>query len=193
MVRRTRISAPALLWAALLILLLPLRWLVAAAIAAAFHELCHMLAVKCCGGSIADLRIGPKGASMDISMLTRRQELIAALAGPAGSLLLTLTAHVFPTLAVCALVHGAYNLLPVYPMDGGRALYCGTALLIGEEWAEKLCTWVARILCAILLLCGVFGFLIMKWGILPLIFASILTITIKQRKMPCKERDLAVQ
>lgn len=193
MERRFRISGAALIWLALMSLVLPLRWISAAIFAAVFHECCHMLAIRLCGGRIKGLRITETGASMDVAALTPWQELFCALAGPLGSMLLFLTLKLTPRLAVCALFHGLYNLLPVYPMDGGRALMCITALAFGEERAGDICLWVTRIFCGMLLLAGFYAFLVLRIGIFPLLLAGFVICKANMRKMPCKEGALAVQ
>ena len=76
---------------------------------------------------------------MEASLSGFRRELLAVLAGPAGSLLLLSLYRVLPRVAVCAAVQGFYNLLPIEPLDGGRALR-----LCLEHWcqhrAEKIMT-----------------------------------------------------
>ena len=124
---------------ALLLLVLPIRWLVAAVLAAAFHEGCHMAAVYLLGGRCEGIRLSAWGARMEASLSGFRRELLAVLAGPAGSLLLLSLYRVLPRVAVCAAVQGFYNLLPIEPLDGGRALR-----LCLEHWcqhrAEKIMT-----------------------------------------------------
>ena len=193
MERRLRISGYSLVWLALLILVLPLRWIVAAIAAAGFHECCHMLAIRLCGGRINGLRITERGASMETALLSEQQELFCALAGPMGSMLLFLTVQFTPRLAVCGLFHGLYNLLPVYPMDGGRALMCIAALAFGEERAGDICLWVTRFFCGMLLLAGFYAFLVLRIGIFPLLLAGFVICKANMRKMPCKEGTLAVQ
>ena len=126
---------------ALLLLVLPIRWLVAAVLAAAFHEGFHMAAVYLLGGRCEGIRLSAQGARMEASLSGFRRELLAVLAGPAGSLLLLSLYRVLPRVAVCAAVQGFYNLLPIEPLDGGRALR-----LCLERWcpsrAEKLMTLV---------------------------------------------------
>lgn len=188
-----RISGATILWLALLLLVLPFPWIVAAIVAAAFHEGCHILAIRLCGGSIHDLKIGQRGASIGVAALSPWQELVCALAGPLGSFLLILTADMFPRLAVCALFHGVYNLLPIYPMDGGRALHCILTMLLGQGRAGTVGVWVTRILCVMLLIVGIYAFFVLQIGILPLVMAGFVICKTNMRKMPCKDRVLAVQ
>ena len=188
-----RISGVATLWLALLLLVLPLPWIVAAIVAASFHEICHILAIRLCGGSIHDLKIGQRGASIGVAALSPWQELVCALAGPLGSFLLILTADLFPRLAVCALFHGVYNLVPIYPMDGGRALHCILTMLLGQRSAGTVGDWITRILCVILLIAGIYAFFALQIGILPLVMAGFVICKANMRKMPCKDRVLAVQ
>ena len=187
MAQRFRISGSALVWLALLALILPLRWVIAAICAAGFHELCHMLAIYLCGGSVAGLRITERGASMDMGMLSRRRELICALAGPLGSLMLLFAADLWPRLAVCALFHGLYNLLPMYPMDGGRALQCAAACLLGEDRAERISLLVARITCCILLIAGFYGCFLLRGGMFPVFLAGFVICRANIRKFSCKD------
>ena len=188
-----RISGVATLWLALLLLVLPLPWIVAAIVAASFHEICHILAIRLCGGSIHDLKIGQRGASMGVAVLSPWQELVCTLAGPLGSFLLILTADLFPRLAVCALFHGVYNLVPIYPMDGGRALHCILTMLLGQGSAGTVGVWITRILGVMLLIAGIYAFVVLQIGILPLVMAGFVICKTNMRKMPCKDRVLAVQ
>ncbi len=128
------------LWAALLILLLPLPWLVAAIFAAVIHELGHALAIRLCGGKMWAPSVGLRGMKMHTAGLGYGKELVCSLAGPAASLLLVLTYRAFPRLALCALVQGCFNLMPCYPMDGGRSLRCLAGMLSGqpERQADRI-------------------------------------------------------
>ena len=121
---RLTVSPSACILAAMLILLLPLRWVFAAIFAAAFHEACHVLAVYLCGGTVRRICVGNRGAVIRADALPTGKELICILAGPIGSLLLVLFVRWIPRIALCGLFHAFYNLLPIYPLDGGRALRC---------------------------------------------------------------------
>lgn len=157
---------------ALLILLVPLRWLLAAAVSVTVHELFHIAAIRCFGIPIHSVRIGIDGAKIRTQPMLLWQELICALAGPFGGLLLLPLARWFPVTALCSGFHSLYNLLPVYPQDGGRALRCGARLLITDKWASRICTAAEYICLAGVGALGVYGTFVLKAGILPLLFAA---------------------
>jgi len=134
-----RIDPWAYIWVALLILLLPLPWLAAALTAAIFHEGCHLLAIHVLGGRVFRVRAGIGGAVIEAALPGTGQELWCALAGPLGSFLLLFCSRWFPRVALCGLMQGVFNLLPVFPLDGGRALRCALGLVRPElpEKAER--------------------------------------------------------
>ncbi len=127
--RKISVSPWVCVYAALTILLLPLKWILAAFIAAVFHEFCHILAVHLCGGRLRGFRIGGRGAVLHCDGMTTGRTLVCVLAGPLGSLLLVTLFRWIPRIAICALFQVAYNLLPIYPLDGGRAVRCICAAL----------------------------------------------------------------
>lgn len=110
--------------AALGILILPLRWLLAVCIATAVHEFGHLAALKAQDIPIHTVTVHFGGVSIGAGFMTLLQERIAAAAGPVVSLLLLFWVRWYPELAFCGLCQGLFNLLPVYPFDGGRI--CGT-------------------------------------------------------------------
>ena len=124
---------------AVLCLTVPPDWIAAAVLAAFVHELSHVLAVLLFGGRIEALDVSERGAVMDATPLTPCKELICILAGPAGSLGLILVCRYLPKTAICGLVHGAYNLLPIYPLDGGQAVRCVLDIICSPQKSEKWC------------------------------------------------------
>lgn len=172
---------------ALLVLLVPLPWLLAAAAAAVLHEMCHWGAVRLLGGQVTALHIGGAGARMDAELDGWGRQLAAIAAGPAGSLALVALCRWTPRLSLCAGVQGLFNLLPLRPLDGGRALalvlltWCpryGAAMLAAVEWAARLA-----------LLAGV----LVLWGMEGLALAAVGLCLGALGKNPCKRRHFRVQ
>ena len=185
-------GAAVLIGLALFLLLLPLRWVAALVIAMTVHELSHYLAVRLCGGKIRRIHAGLNGMRMEVEALPPWQELLCALAGPAGGFLLLLFVRLLPRTAICAAFQSLFNLLPVYPLDGGRAMRCcGELLLPGR--AEGVCKAVEILCLAAILYLGCYGTFVLKLGLLPLGMAAILLQRSIAVKIPCKAGIFSVQ
>lgn len=96
--------------------------------AATVHELGHLGALYWFGARIRALRIGVMGAVLeaDCQRLSYGKELVVVLAGPAMNLVCAWILSRFmvgcETVVGIHLVLGGFNLLPIRPLDGGRAL-----------------------------------------------------------------------
>ena len=119
-----KITPGAYILLAVLILTLPMPWIAAAIFAGVFHEICHIIVIILLRGQVYGLQIGAGGAKIMTSPLSDVAEFFCALAGPLGSLMLTAAASLLPRVALCGLIQGLFNLLPLYPMDGGRIFWC---------------------------------------------------------------------
>lgn len=166
---------------ALLLLLLPLELILAAVSAALFHELCHWIAVRLLGGRVAGITVGAGGMVMETPPMDPWRELVCALAGPVGSFLIVTLCPLFPLLSLCALVQGCFNLLPLYPLDGGRAVGCALAMIGREQWMKGI--EIVTLLLLLVLAIGV------RMGIGPVMAWGVLAM----RKIPCKEDRFGVQ
>lgn len=171
----------ALIFGALLVLTLPLGYLAAAVLAAAWHEVCHALAVWALGGRVLSLRVGLGGARMGTSPMEPLLGAICALAGPAGSFLLLLLAPWFPQIAAWGLLQGCFNLLPIYPLDGSQAL---------RRLAPRLAPWVEGGALLALGLLALYGAFWRGTGLFPL---AVLAGLAAGRKKPCKSGRFRVQ
>ena len=142
---------------ALSLFVIPMQWVVGWLFAAILHELSHIMAMQIMRIKIVSVTLKQSGAVIKTEAMMPYQELLCALCGPLGGLVtFILTRRSFPQVALCALVQAAYNLIPIYPLDGGRALRCAFASILGSECAMLLsnCISVACIvLVAVITVC----------------------------------------
>lgn len=122
--------------------------------AALAHELGHLAVMCFVGANVRGVRLTPCGPVIEYSgAFTRRQEMGMIAAGPACGLVFALVCfqlgtEYFSYAGAIALLATMFNLLPVYPMDGGRLL----RILLEEAMTERAAGVVMRIcgnLCAI--------------------------------------------
>ena len=98
------------------------------------HECAHARVAKKFGYALGEIRIMPYGAALcGISDMRPMHEVAIAVAGPLFNLALGLVfaatwwlvpiSYAFTsTFCVCNLYIGIFNLIPVYPLDGGRIM-----------------------------------------------------------------------
>lgn len=187
----TAVSPFAFLMGALLLLTLPLPWLAAAVAAAGIHEAGHLLAIRLLGADARKIQVGSTGAKIHTCFSDPWREFLCAAAGPGAGLLLLLAARWFPRIAVCGLVQSIYNLLPIYPLDGGRML-CSALKEWLPEKAEKLTQAAGRGM-AWLLLTGALAAILCRQPGIALLLGATAVRSGALGKIPCKRRGKAVQ
>ncbi|MCQ2382436.1 MAG: site-2 protease family protein [Clostridia bacterium] len=110
-------------------------FLIALTVAVILHEMAHAVIAKKLGAVIAQIILTPFGGALNVQtkILTSQQKCYVYLAGPVASLLFSLLFGVlvwlFPTifiyleyLVAANFFVGVINLLPIYPLDGGKIL-----------------------------------------------------------------------
>lgn len=117
--------------------------------AAAAHEAGHLLTLRLLGADILSVRLGFLDAKIGTNTLGYREEAVCALAGPAASLLFCLLLRrPAPTFAAISLLLGLFNALPIFPLDGGRALRAGLGMVLPLETAQAVCRMVSFVFLA---------------------------------------------
>jgi Zn-dependent protease/CBS domain-containing protein len=156
----------------------------------ALHELGHALAARRYGISTPDITLLPIGGLARLSRIPENpsEEIIIAIAGPAVNVvivaILILTfgaridfvslsqveepAHGFLTrLATVNMILVLFNLIPAFPMDGGRVLRAFLAFRLGRRRATEIAAWIGQALAF------VFGFIGLLSGNAVLVFIAI--------------------
>lgn len=117
--------------------------------AAAVHEAGHWCVLRLLGARVSGLRLTVFGAEMEASWprLTYGGEFAAVLAGPAANLLcgMVLAAGKVWQAAGAHLVLCAFNLLPVRPLDGGRALELAVSWAFGPAAGDRAARWAGGV------------------------------------------------
>ena len=163
---------------------------------AILHELGHLLAGLLLGMKPEKLEIKPYGVSISFQLTTKDynrkikygnllevKKILVALAGPVTNLImiaifLQMNMNVFEGLMVlyANVLLILFNLLPIYPLDGGRVIKGIFHLFFGKRRAEKY-TNILSFVTLILITCGasiaiykieniaIFLIIIVLWGI----------------------------
>jgi len=153
------------------------------------HELGHAAAARRFGIPTHEVVLYPFGgvARLD-SMPSGRAELLIALAGPAVNVVIALalfvpalallrsasgdlqavlaTAGAVPTLFTVNVMLVLFNLLPAFPMDGGRVLRALLSMRLGQERATEIAASIGQWMAMLLGAAGLF------WGNVFLLFAA---------------------
>lgn len=159
---RAGVSGSFWLFVALAAIVSPMQIVAAVLTAAALHELGHLAAMRHYGVRVRAFRLTALGAELDAPSLARLsygRELIVTLAGVAvndfcACLLAGLglwTWWEWPfVFAGAHLLLAAFNLVPILPLDGARALYLLTAFVLGPVAGERI-TAAVSLACALAL------------------------------------------
>ena len=135
---------------------------------AVMHEIGHSLVAESKGYRLNSITLMPFGAVVSGNTdMREKDQLKVALAGPflnlSVGLLFVAFWWIFPQLyAYTDIVVEAnfslalVNLIPAYPLDGGRALFAFLSLRLNKVKAEKICKGLGLVLCVLLL--GLFIF-----------------------------------
>lgn len=140
------------------------------------HEMAHVLYALRTGGEVRSITLMIVGGVSEVTELPRRHrdEVLMALAGPVTSvaiaglfflallLLPPVSSFALPFslfyLASLNLILGLFNLVPAFPMDGGRILRGLLAGRIGLVRATNVSAWIGRAFAVLFVGVGVLAF-----------------------------------
>ena len=182
-------------WAAVLLLF----------VSVALHELGHALVARGRGYPVRDIVLTPIGG---VAFLLRapgrpRDEMIIAIAGPLVSLALALICGVLSFLAgwnqaanlgvLFLLLAGIntmlvlFNLIPCFPMDGGRIFRAWMSSRVGRLEATRRAVKLGKILAALMALWGLFGAPGIHWTLVIIAFVVYQSAAQEYRQVQLQE------
>ena len=144
----------------------PISWITAWLVSVVVHEVAHYLCIRACDGQVSFIRLGVTGMRMHANLDSPKKEVLCAAAGPVGSFALLLLRRWFPLVAIFGFIHGAYNLMPVYPADGGRIL---VFMLSDKPYGKKLQKYIEASTLFVVTVVGLIISLSFRLGMIPII------------------------
>ena len=140
------------------------------------HEFGHSLTGRAFGCETHDITLSFIGGCASMTSMPRRgwQEFLVALAGPLVSFALCgigflalnalpienrFLAYTLAYLYYLNLVLGCFNLLPGFPMDGGRIFRSAMMLFLSRPKATLVAMWIGRVFAVLLGLSGAYALL----------------------------------
>ena len=172
--------------------LLPLRWCARLALTVTVHELRHVAALILCGAQVCGLRMEGCGLVLRCTPTEGALRTVtAALAGPAAGagLFCILRGLGYIACAELSLLFSCVNLLPVLPLDGGRALYAALSALAGERAAERTLDVLGLVLPVALMVLGLALFA-RGFGLAPGVFGAWLALLQPGMTCQCAQHDV---
>ena len=147
------------------------------------HELGHLIALRLCRIPVEKIMVGTVGAVICARFSDYSRELICAAAGPAAGMILAgALFRCAPKVALVSVLLSAVNLLPLYPLDGGRMLRAVLGLCCRPQTTERVTHIAAAATCCVLMVLACWGTVYFKMGLWPIFAALVLLWRVADRE-----------
>jgi stage IV sporulation protein FB len=166
-------------------------------IAVMLHEISHILCCRLLGYHVSELKLTIFGGCLQIDPLFEANpgaEMIIAAAGPAINGLMVLGVGYLKFLGITHdylsiwrqvnLLIGIINLLPAYPLDGGRIIHAWLSAKFGLKASARLSRMITAVVSVGFLLSGFIQFFIQRRGMYLIMIGGFLFLQFFFNKMP---------
>ena len=120
------------------------------------HELSHMVVALLLKIDIEEISFMPVGVNAKyLGRISPLKELIISISGPIGTLIFAFLYNnkIYYLINICIVI---FNMIPIYPLDGGRVLRVLLKFILGDKIGQNISTYLTNILVIIFLLVGIF-------------------------------------
>lgn len=125
------------------------------------------------------------GAVIEGSFRSYSQEFLCAAAGPAAGALLAVLMHRHaPELAILSVLLTVVNLLPIYPLDGGRMLRAALLQRLEEARVRQILSACTFVTCCLLMLGVCWVTIWLQAGVWPMFAALIILWRVGSVRQP---------
>lgn len=177
-----------------LMLFVPMQWTIGWTIAVLIHELGHLAILFIFRVKIHAIYIGAFGTEIETDAMHPIAEAVCAISGPGVGLLAVLLREKIPFAAVSAVIQSAYNLLPVFPLDGGRVVNALMAFFLPHDVAAGISRKISQLAIAVVFICGLFVSTKYHLGFWPVLFPALpLIFIVRKNSLQCRQKNSTIQ
>ncbi|SCG83728.1 peptidase M50 [Proteiniborus sp. DW1] len=165
-------------------------------IAVLAHEIFHSIVAIKYGVKVKEIEIFPFGGIArfeQIEAISPKEEILICIAGPLSNLILVvifrglkqlyLDSYLIEYVININKLMFIINILPVFPLDGGKIVRAVLSLFMGYKFATIKLSYITYILCTILILYDILNGLMINGVYISLIAVFIIIAARKEREM----------
>ena len=153
------------------------------------HEMGHLFSALLLGKHLRGIKIMPTGINLSLSAASSyAEEFLIAAAGPLMNLLYAAFAVCFPIALATAVRETSFvlaflNLLPLFPLDGGRMFVAALSFFFGAEIGEKISSFFSLLFLSFLWILSLYIFFYSGVNFMLLLFCAYLFSYIVLKKL----------
>jgi len=145
------------------------------------HELSHMIVALLLNVDIQEITLLPFGATARyIGKINPLKEFLIAIAGPFATLIFAFFYHHDTYFKVNILIL-LFNLIPIYPLDGGRILKVILIFIFKNKWGNRIHEYCNKLILFLFIIFAIY--LLIKYKNISFLVISLYVLKISREEM----------